>query len=103
MLALAKEVRKIEDPGYALYADITLSATKGSLAQEKTVLQEAAMAVERFAPTSGMRYSPEKPEGIRLHGLGIYKSRGHVDFYLEGHNITESNKSKILGFVRRAA
>lgn len=99
MLALTKELRKIPDLGYVLYADdITLWATKGSLAQKEATLQEATTAVERFAAASGMRCAPEKSEVIRVHGGGIYKSPGPIDLYLEDQKITESNKTRILGF-----
>ncbi|XP_075558979.1 uncharacterized protein LOC142590575 isoform X1 [Dermacentor variabilis] len=99
MLALTKELRKIPDLGYAVYADdITLWATMGSLARKEATLQEAATAVERPAAASGIRCAPEKSEVIRVHGEGIHQSPGGMDFYLQRQKITESNKTRILGF-----
>ncbi|EEC19164.1 hypothetical protein IscW_ISCW014595 [Ixodes scapularis] len=45
-----------------------------------------------------MRCAPEKSEVIRVHGGGICKSPGHIDLYLEGQKIMESNKTLILCF-----
>ncbi|XP_070395514.1 uncharacterized protein [Dermacentor albipictus] len=78
--------------------DITLSATKGSLARKEATLQEAAMAMERFPAASGMRCAPEKSEVIRVHRGGVYKSSGPIDFYFEVQKITEGNEIRILGF-----
>ncbi|XP_070395479.1 uncharacterized protein [Dermacentor albipictus] len=91
ILARTKELRKIPDLCYALHTDEITDEIRRRY-------QEPTTAVERFAVASRMRCAPEKSEGIRVHGGGIYKSPGPIDLYLGALKIAESNKTRILSF-----
>ncbi|KAH7942036.1 hypothetical protein HPB49_019915 [Dermacentor silvarum] len=56
------------------------------------------MAVEGFAAASGRRCAPEKVKVIRGNSGGIYNSPGPINLYLEYQKVTESKKSRIMGF-----
>lgn len=98
MRRLAHELEAIPHLGYTLYADdITLWATKGSLALKEQTLQAAATAVAEFARNSGLSCAPEKSELIRIHSK-YYKSNGDINLQVDGHAIAEVTQARILGF-----
>uniref|UniRef100_L7M015 Putative tick transposon n=1 Tax=Rhipicephalus pulchellus TaxID=72859 RepID=L7M015_RHIPC len=98
MRRLARALDCVPQLGYTLYADdITLWATRGSLASKEQTLQEAALAVENFARTSGLSCAPEKSEVIRIHSKR-YKSNGKIEIEIENQKIKEVTVARILGF-----
>ena len=98
MIGLARVLDDVPQLRYTLYADdITLWATRGSLASKEQTLQEAATAVENFARASGLSCAPEKSEIIRVHGKR-YRSNGSIDIHIEGVKIREVTVARILGY-----
>lgn len=96
MNRLAKELEKIPDLKFALYADdITLWVTEGSLGHKESVLQEAIQTVHHFAVKGGMACAPEKSEFIRIHGRGYRKPQ--FSLRLDGEELKEAQTMRVLG------
>lgn len=90
---LSRQLESIPDLGYALYADITLWTTRGSLGYKENTLQEA---VQTSLCGELWRAAPEKSELVRVHGRG-YRNEHPFDLKISDHGIREVEKPRILG------
>lgn len=95
MIGLGHKLSKIEGIKHAIYADdITIWATKGSLCQKESYLQEAATCVEEYVGERGLECSTEKSELLRI--TRGKKSKESLNIRLKGSRYPKANKSGSL-------
>ncbi|KAH6943849.1 hypothetical protein HPB50_000166 [Hyalomma asiaticum] len=95
---LALELEEQQDLGCAIYADITLWATRGSYGDRQDTRQRAIDVVETFTRQAGMKCVPAKSTYVHIGPKNTQAKRAPaIQLYLDGEPIKRAANMRVLG------